>query len=66
MHPMGPINRRSVLWGMGGFALAAGLAAYVPLALKARRRSVLQEIRPVVDPATLKKPDLTIGFCTCE
>ena len=59
---MGTLDRRSLLWGLGGFALATGLAAYDPLALKPNRRAIAQDIKPVIDPATLEKPDLTIGF----
>lgn len=58
---MGTIDRRSVLGGLGGLALA-GLAAYDPLALKGPQTAAATDVKPVIDPASLEKPNLTIGF----
>lgn len=62
---MAYLNRRSLLYGLGGFAAATTLAACG--ASKSRSSSSLtaaltQDIEPVVDSNTLEKPDLTIGF----
>jgi nitrate/nitrite transport system substrate-binding protein len=58
------LNRRSLLYGLGGFAATTALAACG--ASKSSQNLLLShaalEIKPVVDPATLEKPNLNIGF----
>lgn len=62
------VSRRSLLYGLGGFAAAtacASLGAFDPIKLGGRSLTLSKAastIEPVVDPSSLEKPDLTIGF----
>lgn len=60
---MSNINRRSLLYGLSGFAAATALSAFdVAGGKKESRSAISQTIQPVVDPKTLEKPNLTVGF----
>ncbi len=52
-----------MLYGLGGFAGATALAACTAGQSPSPFAAITQaDVKPVVDPKTLEKPDLTIGF----
>lgn len=62
---MSYINRRSLLYGLGGFTATTALAACMSGNQQAKNPLAPQAalaIEPVVDPSTLEKPNLTVGF----
>jgi len=61
---MSSINRRSLLYGLGGFAASTALSACGLTGGKATNPLVQAAWAgdQIVDPSTLEKPNLTIGF----
>lgn len=60
---MSPLSRRSLLHGLGGFAAASALSACSQTAPQNPAATIAQaDVDPVIDPQTLEKPNLTIGF----
>lgn len=60
------LNRRSLLYGLGGLAATTALAACGARGNQQAQgsfSSIAQAaVQPVVDPSTLEKPNLTVGF----
>ncbi|GEM_PF-249779 len=59
------LSRRSLLYGLGGFAATSALAACSLSSGTATNSSASiaqAEVEPVVDPQSLEKPNLAIGF----
>jgi len=62
---MGTLNRREFIAGLGGAAAGAFLFGCDQRTIGGTAVGLIREpddIEPVIDPSTLEKPDLTIGF----
>lgn len=63
---MSYINRRSILYGLGGLTATTALGACGVLGSQKTQNPLAPKaalaVEPVVDPSTLEKPNLTVGF----
>jgi nitrate/nitrite transport system substrate-binding protein len=63
---MSLINRRSLLYGLGGFTAVSALAACGVTGGRQTQNPLVPQaalaMEPVVDPSTLEKPNLNVGF----
>lgn len=65
---MSYINRRSFLYGLGGLAASSAIAACSTSAGNRAQVALTSsnfgaaDVDPVIDPSTLEKPNLTVGF----
>jgi nitrate/nitrite transport system substrate-binding protein len=59
---MDKLTRRSLLWGMGSFAATTALSSCSKPASIPGLTEEAHAMEQIVDPSTLEKPDLNVGF----